>query len=427
MAAPKQPHGDREHATWAASATERNWNCAGAITLTEVANLPDVETEAAAWGTACHQLSEKCLNGGKDAADFLDTVEKTKKHQFTVDDEMAECAQTYVDYVRAQIGETGRQHWIEQRFALDKLDPPFDSGGTADAVIYFPEQFLLEVIDLKGGRGVVVSVTENKQLRTYALGAMLKHAGLPVTHVKSTIVQPRAQHKDGIIRSETFHVTELMEWTADLLAAMRRSADARTAWTKITGAVTKDEWADKYLLAGDHCRFCDAAGMPCLALDKRAMAAAGAHFDDLDRVQIKNTPDSLDPEARARLLDAADTIQDYLNAVRAFAHRLAETGVETPGYVLVEKIGHRAWKETDADKLRAALFVGCDLTGDEIYAPRKVKTPAQIEKALGKKRAGLIANMVERPVRGTNLVRADKTSRKAATPAVNQHFSKIED
>ena len=51
-------------------------------------------------------------------------------------------------------------------------------------------------------------VTGNKQMRTYALGALLAHPGKAVDTITVTIVQPRANHPDGIIRSETFDVVE---------------------------------------------------------------------------------------------------------------------------------------------------------------------------------------------------------------------------
>ena len=227
-------HATRDHSQWSASATERNWACPGALALTD--GLPETTNEAADWGTCCHQIAERCLTDGVQAAEFLGTTEKGKKHEFEVDEEMAETAQVYVDYCRKRIAqykaETGRddaRFWVEQRFSLADLNPPFDAGGTGDFVIYFPAWKLEEIVDLKGGRGVVVAAKGNAQLRTYALGAILANKGLDVQKVTVTIVQPRAAHKDGRIRSETFHVVDLLEWTADMMAAMKRSREARVA------------------------------------------------------------------------------------------------------------------------------------------------------------------------------------------------------
>jgi uncharacterized protein DUF2800 len=426
---------EKAHATWSASATSRNWECSGALALgAQVAHL-DEESEAAGWGTACHSVSEWCLREGRDAVEMIGRVVKSKQHEFEVDEEMAETAQKYVDYVRTRLGNrpepinfaVSPSLYVEQKFSLAKLKPPFDAGGTADAVIYFPAEKLLEVIDLKGGRGVKVEVTENKQLRTYAVGAVLANPGLDVERVRSTIVQPRMSHADGVIRSEEIHISDLMEWTAELKGAMNRSADAGKAYAAITGDISREEWAAKYLTAGDHCKFCPAAGF-CPALEKKALDAAGVWFDDLQKPQFSNTPADLSPEKLASVLDAADMIQDYLNAARALAHSLAETGVKIANgdgeYILVDRIGRRRWKGEEAD-VKEQLFLTADLTDDEVYV-QKLKSPAQIEKVLGAKRKKLIAGLIETPVTGTNLVRTDKTDRMAAAPAVHKHFDVIE-
>lgn len=425
-------HATRAHATWSASATSRNWNCPGALTLAELVKDLEVESEAAAWGTACHTVAEDCLVNGREAAEWTGRTVKTKEHEIEVDEEMAETAQTYIDYVQRRldyvlvppghiIPVTGDPKdvpvlQVEQRFSLEKLNPPFDAGGTADAVIYFPAEKLLEVIDLKGGRGVKVDATENKQLRTYALGAMLANPGLEVQRVRSTIVQPRVSREP---KSEEYDVSELLDWTGELMSVMGTAAAAKAEYAKVTGDLTREAWAEKFLRPGEvQCKFCPAAGF-CPALKKQALDAAGVWFDDLEQPRLSNTPADLSPERLAQVLDAADMIQDYLNACRALAHRLAETGVEIPNYQIVEKVGRRRWINEEA--LPDALgLIGLD--DDQIY-DRKLKSPAGIEKVLGTKKKNLIAELVEKPVTGTNLVRADKTTREAIPPKAHQFFN----
>jgi hypothetical protein len=408
-------HGARAHSTWSASATARNWNCPGALTLAAKAG-PDRPSEAAAWGTACHEIAEKCLLDGSNAAEHTD------------DEEMAETAQTFIDYVRGRMKEhdhgEGATLYVEQQFSLADLNPPFDAGGTGDAVMWFPAWKLLEIVDLKGGRGVVVEAKGNPQMRTYALGAMLMVPGLDIERVTTTIVQPRAPHKDGRIRSETFHVADLVEWTADLLNAMRHSKTAYDLFQVLDEQnLSRAEWDRDFLHAGDHCKFCPAAGF-CPALEQRALDAAGVWFDDLDQPRLSNAPDSMDAAEIAKKLDMLDMITEWVNALRAYAHAQAELGVEIPGYQLVDKVGNRAWK-FDVEGTSADLR-SCGLTDYEIFTPPKLKTPAQIEKVLGAKRKSVLDNMVERPARGTNLVAVTKTSRPAATPAVSKHFQPIE-
>lgn len=420
-------HAARDHASWSASATERNWACAGALALT--IDLPEKTSEAADWGTCCHQVSEKCLREGKQPSDFIGTTEKGKSHSFEVDDEMAETADVYVSYVRQSAIEAAPKGvnpasllQIEQKFSLESLNPPFDAGGTGDAVIYYPMLKKLKVVDLKGGRGKVVEVKGNPQLRTYALGAMLANPKLDVQTIEVVIVQPRAGHKDGRIRAEEFHVADLVEWTTDLLAAMDRAKEAIDERASTTPAV----WASSYLTPGDHCAgtFCKAQGF-CPALQQRALDAAGVWFDDLDQPRLSNAPDALSPEQAAQMLDAADMIEGWINAVRAFWHDQAESGVEIPNYVLVPKQGREKWKEgQEVEAAKLARTAGVDEA--KIFNDPKIRTPKQVRDALAKAKATTALEKIKElsftPENGTNLVRATKTTRAPVAAAVNRHF-----
>lgn len=420
-------HAVRDHASWSASATERNWACPGALALT--IDLPEKTSEAADWGTVCHEISEICLREGKQPADFIGQTRKGKSHSFEVDDEMAETAEMYVSYVRRRAIEAAPKGvspsdllLIEQKFSLESLHPPFDAGGTGDAVIYSPSEELLEVVDLKGGRGKVVEVIGNPQGRTYGLGALLKFPKWKVSKIRVTIVQPRVGHRDGRIRSEEFHIADLVEWTTDLLAAMDRSAEAVEAKAHTAPAV----WASQYLTPGDHCAgtFCKAQGF-CPALQQRALDAAGIWFDDLDQPRLSNAPDALSPEQAAQMLDAADMIEGWINAVRAFWHDQAESGVEIPNYVLVPKTGREKWKEgTESAAAELALNAGVD--EDKIYNAPKIRTPKQVRDALAEAKATKALDEIKSysftPENGTNLVRATKTTRTPVAAAVNKHF-----
>ena len=148
---------------------------------------------------------------------------------------------------------------------------------------------------------------------------------------------------------------------------------------------------------------------------------AGVWFDDLQQPRLANTPDAMTPEQAAVILDSLDMIDGWANAVRAFWHGQAEAGVEIPNYVLVDKIGRRKWSidETKVvDELKAK--------GVDDPFTRKVVSPAQAEKLLGTKRKAELKDWIETPVNGTNLVRADVTTRKAVAPSVNKFFSVLD-
>jgi hypothetical protein len=415
-------HADRAHAAWSASASARLWGCPGSLALIASLNVPDKESEAAAWGTAAHEVAEWTLNNPNvDCSDFPKATVKTKSHEIEVDDEVTECAQEFVNYVRGRLADhgSGATLLIEQRFDLKDLEPPFDAGGTGDAVLLLPKWDMIEIVDLKGGRGVVVEATNNKQLRTYALGAYMANPGT-WKKVRATIVQPRAAHKDGRIRSEEIHVSDLIEWTAELMEAMQVAAKAERALTvdPLEGPVT---WDQAFLRAGEHCTFCPAIPA-CPAVEKRAMALAETMFEP-EGVKPPPAPETLGLERIAQILDAADMIQNWLNACRAYAQDQAEAGATVPGYVLVEKIGRRNWAKDDAE-IAAALLKEAKLDTDEIYAEPKLKSPAQIEKVLGKKRKDEIKHLWETKVTGLNLARADKTTRSAVVAPALTMFNK---
>lgn len=410
-------HGARSHATWSASASDRLWACPGSLAL--AAGLPDKESEAAAWGTAAHECAEICLRSGKDAIELLGTTRKTKAHSFVVDDEMAETAQLYVDYVRDAADRS--ELLIEQKFSLAKINPPFDAGGTGDAVILDRINKTIEIVDLKGGRGVVVEAVGNKQLRTYALGAVLANPGDWRT-VRVTIVQPRAPHPDGRIRSEEFDVIDLFDWTVDLQEAMAKAAKAQWAF----GFASDEGWASTYLAAGDHCLFCKAKPT-CPALQTKALAEAHTYFKPEGGMAQPPAPQTLTMEQMVRVLDHADMIQNWLNAVRAYAQDQAEMGVDIEAgdskYVLTAKRATRKWRdETDVDAI-------CKATGreaGEFFNEPKLMTPAQVEKVVGKKGFAALSDLVVAESSGFNLTRSDKTTRGAVQAPAKTFFQPIE-
>ncbi len=411
-------HGHRAHAVWSASATARNVHCQGALTLALLAP-PQKSSIFADTGTAGHQIAERCLRDGGNAIDYLGAVEKTKDHDITVDEDLVNSVQEYIDYVRSRAERMNVRLWLEERFTLDQLEPPFDAGGTGDAVLYDSIERNLEIVDFKNGRGVV-DAKENPQLRTYALGALLAHQDLDVDTVTVTIVQPRAAHKDGRIRSETFHVADLIAWTADLLKAMARSKAAMDAFEKVgNNSVLLDEWADAWLKPGK-CTFCPAEAT-CPALRRAALQVADVWWEpETGEAKIGNQPTEMSPEKLGETLDSLDMLEQWIKAVRAYAHTQAENGVTIPGYQLSEKIGNRKWAGDDATVV-SHLSQDVGLTEDEIYE-RRLRSVAQTEKVLGAKRKHLIEHLWERPITGTNLVSIERSTRPPAKSKAENYF-----
>ena len=425
------PHAEREHEIWSASSTAANWTCSGRIAMATLVG-EEKESEHAARGTAAHTVAERCLRKNVEADTFIGQTIKTKQHEIEIDQELADSAQTHVDYVRSLSKAPTAHTFIEQKFSLAKLDPPFGAGGTCDAIIVHADS--MEVVDLKNGMGVV-DVNENKQLRTYALCALLNAPSANVKTITSTVVQPRAPHKDGRIRSETYHVADLIDWTVDLLARMRLSKQALTEFEALDGSrIAFDAWAEKWLTTGA-CTFCPAEGI-CPKRRKEALSIMGdtakRWFEEPttdDPLIVGNAPDIASPEELAHWLDGLEALENWIKAVRGYAHGAAERGVDIPNWMIVDKIGNRAWMEKDEAKLAAALKATLKLTDDQVYE-RSVRSVAQIEKVLGAKRkeelAALDKKLWEKPVKGTNLVSEGKTSRPAAKGLTERHHEKLE-
>jgi hypothetical protein len=413
------------------------------LALIESLGIEDRETEAAAWGTACHQVAERCFREDKDAAAYIGSVEKTKKFSFTFDDDMAECTQVFLDYVRGRLKEYAKWTYtvgggddatmlLEQKFDLAPIDPPFQAGGTGDVVLLFPAWGLIEVVDLKTGKKWV-EAKGNKQLRTYGLGAAIANPGAWDT-VKTTIVQPRVGGNP--VRSEEMSVADLLDWTVDLKAAMELCGDAMNAAQDFDPSADA-EWASIHLRPGDHCRdtFCPAAGR-CPAIQKQAMALAKVHFQPVG-VSAPPDPKSLPVDKIVAVLDAADMIETWLNGVRTYARELVEGGTKLPTpdgeeYHLVDKAGRRAWLDWPNDALPRAVHRAAKLHIDEMFDEPKLKSPAQMTATIRAKHGvteaaakAMIADLCPAKSSGQNLVRSNKTKREKALLPAQKFFTPV--
>lgn len=390
----------RKHALWSASATARNWTCPGALAMATIAP-PDKSSPHAIRGTAAHELAEECLLTGKPPGHAWHAEIEVDGHAVDVDDEMVEAVGLYVDYVRHMVEALQPADlYLERQFSLASLSLPLEAGGTCDAIICSPERGSLHVIDFKFGRWSV-EASGNKQLRTYALGALLSlppaEAG-QIREVTTTIVQPRAAHADGAIRSESIHALDLMQWTSDLREAVSAAYRALRSFD-----ATQDmaEWQDRFLRVGA-CDFCPAEGI-CPKRREEALRLTPAVVSSFvegrapEPASLPAPPNDL--ETLGRILGSLDSLEKWVAAVRRQALTLAEAGVQIPGYRLVKKFGLRKWKDgVGYDDLTAA-----GVPGDRVYEP-KIISPAQAERIIGKAGKGKIAPLCEKPERGVALV-----------------------
>lgn len=383
-------HTSRAHSKLGASIAHRWMACPGSVRLSAGVE-ESAQTMFAAEGTAAHELCERCLEADfADAGLYLGEVIKVGEFEFTVDEEMAEAVNVYVDEIKGRMLRAGPTATllVEQKFDLTHVYPGM--FGTGDCGLYDPVSKTLAVLDYKHGRGHAVDADHNPQLAYYGLGmvALPNLHNVPIEHVELVIVQPRAPHKDGAIRVWKTDPLHLLDFQADLAEAAAKTAEP-----------------DAPLVAGEHCTFCPAAGI-CPALRKVAIDDAMAEFADV-------IPSDLSEQQIAVLLEKTDLIEDGIRAIRREAFNRAAGGAKIPGWKLVDKRATRKWRDEGA--AASKLVVEHDLSTDDIWT-RKLKSPAQVEKLLSKQDRAALAELVIAESSGTTLAR--ETDRRAeATPS----------
>lgn len=381
------------HAEHGASSAYRWLACPGSVALSR--GIPEKTSPYAIEGTAAHALAEVAYAKQRDASFWVGL----KIEGIEVTEEMAEAVQVYLDHI-ASIVRPGDKVWIEKRVTLDKLNPPRPMFGTADCTIYRPSERRLYVCDYKHGVGVAVEAVGNPQLRYYALGALLSLSeNEPCEHVDAYIVQPRAQHPDGPIRADSMTTGELLDFAADLVEGVERTLEP-----------------DAPLNPGSHCRFCKAAAV-CPAKRDQALELAQAEFGDAA------LPKTIDPRAMtieqvSNYLSMADQIEDWLRALRVYVQNELESGGTVPGWKLVNKRATRVWSD-QGETIRWAEQFG--LAEEELY-DRKIKSPAQLEKVVGKK--NLPKDLVSSVSTGFTLAR-ETDKRPAAIVAAGEEFAEL--
>lgn len=229
-----------KHADLSPSSAERWFACPGSIELSK--DVAYVVSKPAVEGTLLHQISEMKLKDRLDGdgislkSYWLGRVERVEDFEIEVDEEMINCAEDYVDYVQQTTKQKKGKLLIEEQVTLEEIS--IRCWGTADALILAKNH--ISVIDFKSGR-YPVEVENNKQLKIYALGALARYGGED-TVLDLTIVQPRAKHKDGPVRTTTIKAQDLVLW----------------GFNELKSACDSCEEENPKFNFGNHCRFCPA-------------------------------------------------------------------------------------------------------------------------------------------------------------------------
>lgn len=304
---------------------------------------PKPEGTAAREGTAAHYLAEQVLKGAVPS-----TLINTPAHNgVIISDDMVDPVMTYVDHVRSH----GPGYWVEQaieiQFSVGKVT------GTCDGASFNFNEIdgTLYIDDFKYGYAPV-DVFENWQLIIYAMGVFIKYgSNTPIQRVVMSIIQPRAYHHDGPIRTWTITKDQLNEY-----------------FVKLSHTVESIHSDSRQCTSGHHCRYCDALAF-CPTAKQSCMNAVD--------VVMNAIPDTDTPQQIAELLDvltyASKTIQHTLDAVTARAESSILSGVPVPGYNFEPGRGKRRFIDPQQAIDTARVF-GVDVT------TTKPVTPAEAER-----------------------------------------------
>lgn len=354
-----------KHALLSPSAAHRWINCTAAPRLE--ADVADNGSDYAAEGTLAHAYCAMKLKEflGYDISEEVAEIAELDNQYHT--GEMDEYTDTYKTivlekYNAARAVTKDAQLLVETRLDFGEYIP--EAFGTADAIII--ADGTMEVIDFKYGKGVKVSAYRNPQMLIYALGAYDKFSfEYKIEQVQMTIVQPRIDN----LSEYKLSVSDLMAWTTETLVPKAQQAYD----------------GNGPQVPGDWCQFCKVKNS-CRALARKCIEAA----------QGKPDPKLISPNELAKdVLPILPVVKTWLAGVEDFALQQALSGVQLPGWKIVE--GRSIRKITDQEGAAVALNKAGYKTA-EIFKPQELRTITELERLTGKKQfAAICGNYIEKP------------------------------
>ncbi len=347
------------HAILSPSAASRWLACTPSARLET--QFPDSAGDFALEGSLAHEFGETILRSylkELSTAQFAEKIKQLSNDKF-YSSELQEYAEGYADFVfvkftQAQSSTSDAVLRVEEQIDLRAYVP--EGFGTGDAIIL--ADGMMEIIDLKYGKGVSVAAVENKQMMLYALGALDMFGFMySVDKVRMTIYQPR--------------IDNISEWEI--------SAEDLLAWGK-NELLPKAKIAfngEGDFIPGKHCQFCRAKAK-CRALADKNLEAAKHEFDEL----VLLSDDEI-----AKVLEQVDSIKSWVTSVEDYALKATLDGKKFPGFKLVEGRSNRKYSD---EKKVADRLAENGYKEDAIYRRRESKGIADMEKMITKKAFSLL-------------------------------------
>jgi hypothetical protein len=371
--------GQEKHSYTGASSCERWVNCPASVQLHKrVGDSPS--NFYAAEGTRAHAMAEYALNYYNSVRKsgymqgWLGKIEKVEGYEIPTTQEMIDGVRLYVDTICEDMYYDGLTYETDDGLDYPKLQELFveqhvdlgfgDCFGTVDAAYMVDD--VLNIYDLKFGKGIDVSPVENYQAMFYALGMtryILTEYGDFISAVNIKIIQPRSPL--GLpIKSWTTTRKALENFEQKLIDAVELVESDNPSYC------ANEKW----------CRWCPGK-LVCPELRNTIHKTAKTDFCHL--IEQKQQEDLLDVKRMTNielgaLLSNEKLIKNFLEYGKEEAFDRLAKGEEIPGFGLISKLGNRVWKAEAEGRLFSTH-------GMNIYAPHKMLSPAQLEKELGVK------------------------------------------
>lgn len=352
------------HALLSASSAHRWLHCPMLPRLE--ADEPSRDTVYTREGTCAHELSEiklKLKSGKIKKREYNKLIKEFKESASFYSEEMEEMTEYYTDLVMERFNAYSKAD-MELEKRVDFSDWVPNGFGTSDVVIL--ADGVIEIIDLKYGKGVPVSAKLNPQMSLYALGAYATYDMVyDFDRIVMTIVQPRL---DSVSTAEIF-VEELLYWADNYVLPRASQAEIGIGDWDLNAEIIK--WS------------------PVAA---KLVPWAQQNWEIIDKHDFQE-PIYLSEEALKEILDKASDIKKWIESVEAYALKEALAGNDIQGYKLVEGRSNRIITNKDA----AAAILEKNGYAD-IYKPKELLSIGALEKMVGKQRFGdMLAFIIEKP------------------------------
>lgn len=379
-------HSDREHALLSPSGSHRWMHCTPSARLEE--NLPESTSSAAEEGTVAHELAEYALDMYL-KGEYMPLLDELPAPKHIAENkyyssEMDKYVTDYVCYV-CDLYETqeGAEMHIERKFDLTSYVP--ECFGSCDCDIVGEK--VLNIIDLKYGKGVQVDAKDNSQLMMYALGVLRTLSPKRQAEIE-TVRMHIAQVRLGNYSVFEMTARDLTHWGIHVLRPTAEKAWAGQGETKV----------------GSHCKFCKFKAQ-CRA-QKEAL---------VNEFETHGETKALTLDEIGDILSKSDMFTDWLASVKTFAMQAATRGEKVKGWKLVEGRSVRVISDTETaiERLKAIGFSTEDVTNS------KLKGIGDLERLVGKKPlAATLDGLIVKP-QGLPTLAPESDKREEISPIID--------